>query len=69
MVSDAEKYKAEDELQRGKVTAKNNLESYVFSVKSTVEDERFKDKISDGDKKKILDKCKEVIDWLDRNQV
>lgn len=69
MVQEAEKYKAEDDVQREKVAAKNGLESYAFNMQSTVEDEKLKDKISEEDKKKILDKCKEVINWLDRNQV
>lgn len=69
MVQEAEKYKAEDDVQRDKVAAKNGLESYAFNMKSTVEDEKLKSKISDEDKQKILDKCNEVISWLDRNQV
>ncbi|KAF5895124.1 heat shock cognate 71 kDa protein [Clarias magur] len=68
MVQEAEKYKAEDDVQRDKVSAKNGLESYAFNMKSTVEDEKLKDKISDEDKQKILDKCNEVISWLDKNQ-
>ena len=69
MVAEAEKYKDEDEKQRSKVQAKNNLESYAYNMKNTVNDEKLKDKISDDDKKTIEDKCKEVIDWLDQNQV
>ena len=69
MVQEAEKYKAEDDVQRDKVAAKNGLESYAFNMKSTVEDEKLKGKISDEDKQKILDKCSEVISWLDKNQV
>jgi len=69
MVKEAEKYKNEDEAQRERIQAKNNLESYAFNMKSTVEDEKIKDKISDEDKQKIVDKCNEVISWLDTNQV
>lgn len=69
MVQEAEKYKAEDDVQREKVSAKNSLESYAFNMKSTIEDDKLKDKISEEDKQKILDKCNEVISWLDRNQV
>ncbi|NCE94172.1 molecular chaperone DnaK, partial [Pseudomonas sp. L13] len=68
MVQEAEKYKSEDDVQREKVSAKNGLESYAFNMKSTVEDEKLKGKISDEDKQKILDKCNEVISWLDKNQ-
>lgn len=68
MVNEAEKYKAEDEKQRDRVQAKNGLESYVYQMKQTMEDEKLKDKISEEDKKIVLDKCDEVIRWLDGNQ-
>ena len=68
MVNEADKYKAEDDAQRDRVTSKNQLESYAFNMKSTVEDEKLKDKISDEDKTKIIEKCNEVIAWLDANQ-
>ncbi|KAL8219581.1 UNVERIFIED_CONTAM: Heat shock cognate 71 kDa protein [Gekko kuhli] len=69
MVQEAEQYKAEDEVQREKISAKNSLESLAFNMKSTAEDEKLKDKLSPEDKQKILDKCNEVISWLDRNQM
>ena len=68
MVQEAEKYKDDDEKQREKIQAKNSLESYAYSMKQTVDDEKLKDKIDEADKTKILDKCKEVIEWLDHNQ-
>jgi heat shock protein 1/8 len=68
MVSDAEKYKVEDDAQKEKISAKNSLESYCFNLKATVEDAQYKDKIPDGDRKTILDKCNEAISWLDKNQ-
>ena len=69
MENDAEKFKAEDETQRDRAHAKNCLESYTFNMKSTVEDEKLKDKISEDDKETIIDKCNETISWLDQNQV
>ncbi|KAI8778054.1 heat shock 70 kDa protein cognate 4 [Biomphalaria glabrata] len=69
MVNDAEKYKNEDEKQKTRISAKNALESYAFHMKSTVEDEKLKDKISADDKKIIIDKCNEIIHWLDANQL
>jgi L1 cell adhesion molecule like protein len=69
MVNDAEKYRAEDEKQKQTISAKNALESYCFNMKSAVEDEKLKDKISESDKTTIMDKCNEVIRWLDANQL
>ncbi|XP_036590158.1 heat shock cognate 71 kDa protein-like [Trichosurus vulpecula] len=68
MVQEAEKYKAEDEKQRDKVPSENSLESYAFNMKAAVEDEKLQGKIGDEDKQKILDKCNEIISWLDKNQ-
>ena len=69
MVSEAEKYKEEDEKQTQRIGAKNALESYAYHMKSTVEDDKLKGKIDEEDKTKITEKCKEVIYWLDSNQV
>nr|CAH8823444.1 unnamed protein product [Trichobilharzia regenti] len=68
MVNEAEKFKAEDEKQRDRVAAKNSLESYVYAMKQRVEGDELKDKISDSDRKTILSKCEETIQWLDQNQ-
>merc|ERR1712096_519214 len=69
MVSDAEQFKAEDEKQKERISAKNNLESYCFNMKSTLDDEKLKDKISESDKETITKKCDEIIKWLDANQL
>jgi len=69
MVNDAETFKAEDEKQKERISAKNNLESYCFNMKTTIEDEKVKDKLEEDDKKKIVDKCDEMIKWLDANQL
>ena len=69
LVQEAEKYKADDDVQRDRITAKNNLESYCFNMKSTVEDEKVKSKISDDDRKKVTEACDDAIKWLDSNQL
>ncbi|VDN99860.1 unnamed protein product [Rodentolepis nana] len=68
MVNDAEKYKDEDEKQRLRVSAKNALESYAFTMKSTVEDDKVKEKIPVQDRNRILEACSEVVQWLDSHQ-
>lgn len=65
MLSEAEKYKEEDEKQREKVSARNNLESYVFNVKQSVENAG--DKLTQEDKNLVKNKCEEAIKWLDSN--
>merc|ERR1711935_909869 len=49
MVKDAEKYAEEDKKHMEKVSAKNGLEGYCYSLKNTLEDANVKDKISDED--------------------
>ena len=49
--------------------AKNSLESYCFDVKATVEDEKVKDKVSEEDRRKVINACNETIKWLDMNQL
>merc|ERR1739841_204330 len=69
MVNEAEKFKAEDDKQKDRISAKNGLESYCFNMKTTLDDEKVKDKISEDDRKAITDKCDEAIKWLDANQL
>ncbi|XP_011179476.1 heat shock 70 kDa protein cognate 1 [Zeugodacus cucurbitae] len=68
MVNEAEQYRNEDEKQRERINAKNALESYCFQMKSTMDDENIRAKISDSDRQLILQKCDETISWLDSNQ-
>ena len=54
MVKEANQFKAEDEAQQSRIQAKNNLESCALSMKSSMAS--------------VVEKCKEVITWLDTNQ-
>lgn len=69
MVNEAERYRNEDEKQKEKILTKNTLESYCFNMKSSMEEENVKSKISESDRQKIIEKCNETISWLDSNQL
>merc|ERR1712198_552160 len=69
MVNDADKFKAEDEKQKERIAAKNGLESYCFNMKSTLDDENLKEKISEDEKRTMSSKCDEALKWLDSNQL
>merc|ERR1712027_29864 len=69
MVNDADKFKADDEKQKERIAAKNGLESYCFNMKSTLNDEKLKQKISEDEKQAISSKCDEAVKWLDSNQL
>jgi len=68
MVEESEKFKAEDDKQKEKVEAKNQLESYCFNIKSTLEDNAMKEKISEAERNAALEMCNDTISWLDKNQ-
>ena len=40
MVSEAEKYKGEDEEHKKRIEAKNGLENYAFNMRNTISDEK-----------------------------
>jgi len=69
MVSEAEKFKAEDDMNREKIEAKNGLENYCFTMRNTLQEEKLKDKFENDDKEKIEKAVQETIDWLDKNQL
>jgi len=52
IVEEAEKYKAEDEEKRKQVQAKNDLENFVYQMRNTLDDSKFKDLLKEDDKKK-----------------
>merc|ERR1712048_1304308 len=69
MVSEAEKFRAEDESNRSKIEAKNGLENYCFTMRNTLQEEKLKEKFEAGDKEKIESAVQETLDWLDKNQL
>ena len=58
MVADAEKFKAEDELIRKKIEAKNGLENYIFQMGNTLNDEKLKT-VFTADEKATVEKLKD----------
>ncbi|CAJ0914704.1 17270_t:CDS:2, partial [Entrophospora sp. SA101] len=68
LLSDAEKYREEDEKVAQKITARNGLESYAYNLRNTLQDEKIAGKLDPDDKKKLEDAIQESITWLDNNQ-
>jgi heat shock 70kDa protein 1/2/6/8 len=65
MVAEAEKYQEEDKKIIESIEAKNKLESYVYQIKSSLNDENLKDKIDETEKTNMEEKVKEYISWMD----
>ena len=68
MIADAEKFKEEDEKAQKKVQAKNNLENYVYNIRSTVlNEEKMKSALGD-DYDTVNNTVNDTIKWLDDNK-
>jgi endoplasmic reticulum chaperone BiP len=66
MIKDAEKFADEDKKLKERVEAKNELESYVYSLKNQLSDkEKLGGKLSEEEKTTITDAVEEKIKWLD----
>ncbi|KAH8109470.1 heat shock protein 70kD, C-terminal domain-containing protein [Phellopilus nigrolimitatus] len=65
MVSNTEKFKAEDEGAASRITTKNGLESYVYHLRNSITDEKVKDKFDADNKTRLETTVNEVILWLD----
>lgn len=69
MIDEAEKFADQDKVAKERIDAKNAFESYIYSMRNTVEDpEKLANKLSDDDKETIKDAIKEAQSWLESNQ-
>ena len=68
MVNEAEKFKEEDEKEAARVQAKNQLESYAYSLKNSLSEEQFKSKLDASEIEEVTKAAEETISWLDSNQ-
>merc|ERR1719515_429435 len=60
MVQEAEEFAEEDKLERERVDAKNDLETWLFNQKS--------DLMEEDDKEQALDAVQDAIKWLEDNK-
>jgi heat shock protein 1/8 len=66
MVREAEKFKNEDEAVRKRVESKNGLENYCYSIRTTIKDEKLKEKIA-PEKDKLEKLVDETLKWVESN--
>merc|ERR1719390_612386 len=69
MVREAEEYADEDKKVKERIDSRNGLESYLYNLKNTLEDDEkgLADNISAEDKKDLQDMIDETLDWMDEN--
>jgi len=69
MVREAEEYADEDKKVKERIDARNGLESYLYNLKNTLDDDEkgVADKLAADDKEEIESTINEALDWLDEN--
>ena len=65
MVEEAEKASADDKVAMERITAKNDLESYLYNARNSFRDEKAKEKLDAESLAKAEELLKEHIEWLD----
>jgi len=69
MVREAEEFAEEDKKVQGRITARNGLESYLYNLKNTLDDEEkgISEKIEAKEKQELVSLIDETLDWLEEN--
>lgn len=68
MVSEAERFKDDDEKIHKQIEAKNNLDGLLYQTKKSINDENLKYKISESDRSDLENKVEELETWMGENQ-
>ena len=67
MIREAEQYKEQDEIARKKIDSKNSLENYIYSLKSSILEEKFSSALDENDKSIIDKEIEETLSWINDN--
>ena len=68
MVSEAEKFRQEDDAIAKRVESKNGFENFVYTVKKTAGEDSTKAKLSEDEISKVEELCSDALSWLESNQ-
>jgi L1 cell adhesion molecule like protein len=66
MIDEAEKFKEDDENNKAKIDARNELEQYVYNVRNSMEEPIIKEKLQD-EYNTVMDAVKETVQWFNNN--
>merc|ERR1712151_15827 len=67
MVKEAEQFREQDEAQRKKIEARNELERYAYNVRSSLDREDLKEKFTEDDRTKVREAIEETLKWLEEH--
>lgn len=69
MIREAEEFADEDKKIKDRVDAKNSLESFLYNLKNTLDDDQgIASKIDPVEKDELVSLIDESLDWMDENQ-
>jgi len=67
MVEDAARHAEEDKILKENIDCRNGLESYLYNLKNTLEDNGMEGNISSSDKRDLRDITDDALDWIEDN--
>lgn len=69
MVREAEEFADEDKKVKERIDAKNGLESYLYNLKNTLDDDEkgLADKLSASDKKELESTISDALEWIEEH--
>merc|ERR1712147_45501 len=67
MVQEAEEFAEEDKLEKDRIDAKNDLETWLFNNKSDLND-KYKSTMEEDDQETALEAVQDAIKWLEDNK-
>jgi L1 cell adhesion molecule like protein len=65
MLSEAEKFAEQDKLRKDLITAKNDLENYIYSIRNALSDSSIEQTLSADDKQNVEKINSDTIKWLE----
>lgn len=67
MISEAEKFKAQDDAQAAKVAAREEIKNYIYQVMDTLENPTLIEKVSESEIETLGEKCQDALEWMEQN--
>merc|ERR1712072_558314 len=67
MVQEAEEFAEEDKVEKDRIDAKNDLETWLFNNKSDLND-KYKSSMEEDDRETALEAVQDAIKWLEGNK-
>jgi len=68
MVKEAEEFAEADKAQADKIEARNSFEAYVFSLRNTLDESGFQERVGADDHEALKTATSDALAWLEENQ-